>query len=364
MKNAVIRYLILFGYPVLAIILALLASSGLILAVGAQPVVAFRALFLGAFGNANSLAETLLKATPLLFAALGMCAAFSARIWNIGAEGQLYIGALMAAIVGIYAPMASKVVAIPAMVLASFLAGGCWAAIPGWLKGRFGVSEIITTIMMNYIAIFLISYMIHHPLRDPQGYLPQSQTLEAAAKLPILLTKTRLHLGIVLGILAAFILYFIFKKTTLGYQMRVVGHNPLAAKYGGINVSRIILISMLLSGGLAGMAGMVEIAGVHQRLIENISPGYGYTAIVIALLSYLHPLVVIVVSILFAGLMVGADAMQRMAGLPAALAFVVQGLIVLFVLASEYVVKRHLQSLRRENEKSTPLTSDKGGVIE
>ena len=345
MKNAVVRYMILLGYPLLAIVLALLASSGLILAVGAQPVTAFRALFLGAFGNANSLAETLLKATPLLFAALGMCAAFTSRIWNIGAEGQLYIGALMTAIVGIYVPMPSKIIAIPALALASFLAGGCWAAIPGWLKGRFGVSEIITTIMMNYIAIFLISYMIHHPLRDPQGYLPQSQTLQASAKLPILLTKTRLHLGIVLGIIAALMVYVIFKKTTLGYQMRVVGHNPLAGKYGGVHVSRIILVSMLFSGGLAGIAGMVEIAGVHQRLIENISPGYGYTAIVIALLSYLHPLVVIVVSILFAGLMVGADAMQRMAGLPAALAYVVQGLIVLFVLASEYVVKRHYNSV-------------------
>lgn len=350
MKNAFVRYIILCGYPLGAIILALLASSGLILAVGAQPVVAFRALFLGAFGNTNSLAETLLKATPLLFAALGMCTAFTARIWNIGAEGQLYIGALMTAIVGIYVPMASRFIAIPVLMLASFLAGGCWAAIPGWLKGRFGVSEIITTIMMNYIAIFLISYMIHHPLRDPQGYLPQSQTLQASAKLPILITKTRLHLGIVLGILAAFIVYMIFKKTTLGYQMRVVGHNPLAGKYGGIHVSRIILISMLFSGGLAGIAGMVEIAGVHLRLFENISPGYGYTAIVIALLSYLHPLVVIVVSILFAGLIVGADAMQRMAGLPAALAYVVQGFIVLFVLASEYLVKRHLQLLRQGNE--------------
>ena len=357
MKNTVVRYIVLLGYPLLAIILALLVSSGLILAVGAQPVVAFRALFLGAFGNANSLAETLLKATPLLFAALGMCAAFTARIWNIGAEGQLYIGALMTAIVGIYVPMSSKIIAISAVVLASFLAGGVWAAIPGWLKARFGVSEIITTIMMNYVAIFLISYMIHHPLRDPQGYLPQSQTLQASVQLPVLLAKTRLHLGIVLGVIAAFGVYFIFKKTTLGYQMRVVGYNPLAGKYGGMNVSRIILISMLLSGGFAGVAGMVEIAGVHQRLIENISPGYGYTAIVIALLSYLHPLVVVVVSILFAGLMVGADAMQRMAGLPAALAFVVQGLIVLFVLASEYMVKRHLQSLRRENENIPTLPS-------
>lgn len=347
MKGLLVRYSIVIGYPLLAVVLALLISSGLILGVGAKPTVAFHALLLGAFGNTNSIAETLLKATPLLLAALGMCSAFTCRIWNIGAEGQLYIGALATAIVGIYVPFPSPVIAIPALLLVSFLAGGCWAAIPGWLKGKFGVSEIITTIMMNYIAIFLISYAIHHPLRDPQGYLPQSPPLAATANLPILLAKTRLHLGIIIGIIGSVILYIIFKKTTLGYQMRVVGHNPLAGQYGGMNVRRIILIAMIISGGFAGIAGMGEVAGVHHRLLENISPGYGYTAIVVALLSYSHPLITIIVSVLFAGLIVGADSMQRMAGLPAALAFVVQGLVVLFVLGSEYVVKKHLQALRQ-----------------
>lgn len=344
MKSNIFRYSIIIGYPFLAIILALLLSSGLILVVGAQPTVAFRALIVGAFGNKNSLAETFLKASPLLLAGLGMCAAFKCRVWNIGAEGQLYIGALATTIVGVYVPFLSSIIAIPFLVLVSFLAGGCWAAIPGWLKGRFGVSEIITTIMMNYIAIFLISYAVHHPLRDPQGYLPQSLPLTEAATLPVLLAKTRLHLGIIVGIIGALILYVIFVKTTLGYQIRVVGHNPLAGKYGGMNVQKIILLSMIISGGFAGVAGMGEIAGVHHRLLENISPGYGYTAIVVALLSYLHPLVVILVSILFAGLMVGADSMQRMAGLPAALAYVVQGLVVLFVLGSEFFVKRRLRT--------------------
>ena len=344
MKSNIFRYSIIIGYPFLAIILALLLSSGLILVVGAQPTVAFRALIVGAFGNKNSLAETFLKASPLLLAGLGMCAAFKCRVWNIGAEGQLYIGALATTIVGVYVPFPSSIIAIPFLVLVSFLAGGCWAAIPGWLKGRFGVSEIITTIMMNYIAIFLISYAVHHPLRDPQGYLPQSLPLTEAATLPVLLAKTRLHLGIMVGIIGALMLYVIFVKTTLGYQIRVVGHNPLAGKYGGMNVQKIILLSMIISGGFAGVAGMGEIAGVHHRLLENISPGYGYTAIVVALLSYLHPLVVILVSILFAGLMVGADSMQRMAGLPAALAYVVQGLVVLFVLGSEFFVKRRLRT--------------------
>ena len=353
MKLRILRYSIMIGYPTLAAIFALLLSSGLILAVGAEPSIAFHALISGAFGNANNIAESLLKATPLLFAALGMCAAFQCRMWNIGAEGQLYIGALAATIAGVSLPFSSSLIAIPTLMAVSFLAGGCWAAIPGWLKSRFGVSEIITTIMMNYIAIFLISYAVQHPLKDPQGYLPQSSLLSEAAILPGLIAKTRLHIGIVLAIFGAVLLHFIFRKTTLGYQMRVVGRNPQAAQYGGMNVGGIILISMVISGGFAGLAGMGEVAGVHHRLLENISPGYGYTAIVIALLSYLHPLAVIIVSILFAGLIVGADSMQRVAGLPAALTFVVQGLVVLCVLGSEYFVKRHLRTLNKEREYSS-----------
>lgn len=343
MKNAFSRYGVIIGYPVLAILLALVVSSSLILVVGGQPLVAFQALFLGAFGRTSRMAETLVKATPLMLAGLGMCVAFTCRVWNIGAEGQLYMGALAATGVGVYLPVSSKFIAIPVMLIVSFLAGGVWAAIPGWLKGRFGVSEIITTIMMNYIAISLVSYMVHHPLRDPGGYLPQSSPLAAAAKLPVMLVRTRLHIGLLFGIIGAVALYLVLIRTTLGYQIRVVGHNPYAARYGGMHVGRIIFTSMLLSGGFAGLAGMVEIAGVHHKLIEGISPGYGYTAIVVALLSYLNPLAVILISILFAGLMVGADAMQRAAGLPAALAYVVQGLVVLCVLGSEYFVKRKLR---------------------
>ena len=342
------RYVIVIGYPVCSSLLALLCGSVIIRVAGVQPDVAFRALLFGAFGNANSVAETLLKASPLLFTALGMCAAFQCRLWNIGAEGQLYLGALAATIGGVYFPLPSPMLAIPVLMLLGFLAGGCWAVVPGWLKAKFGVSEIITTIMMNYIAIFLVSYAVHGPLRDPQGYLPQSAALSEAAALPILMTRTRLHLGIVLGIASACVLYAIFKKTTLGFQMRIVGHSPLAARYSGIHVERILLFSMMLSGGLAGIAGMGEVTGVHHRLLETISPGYGYTAIVIALLSYLHPLIAVFVSILFAGLIVGADAMQRVAGLPSALAMVIQGLIVLFALGSEYFVRRHLRRFALE----------------
>ena len=349
MKQTLFRYAIVLGVPLLAIGLALLLSSGLILLLGADPAIAFQALLSGAFGSLNSLAETLVKATPLLLAALGMCAAFQCRIWNIGAEGQLYIGALAATIAGVFLPLRSAIIVIPVLVLVSFLAGGLWAAIPGYLKSRLGVSEIITTIMMNYIAIFLVSYAVHHPLRDPEGYLPQSSPLSEAARLPVLLAKTRLHLGILIGVGAALFLYALFRKSTFGYQMRVVGYNPQAARYGGMNVGRITVLAMLLSGGLAGVAGMGEVAGLHHRLMENISPGYGYTAIVIALLSYLHPLAVVLVSIFFAGLSVGADAMQRAAGLPAALASVVQGLIVLFMLGSEFFVKKALLRVRQSS---------------
>jgi len=343
--NSLYRYAIVIGYPFCGILIALLCSGAMIQAAGVSPAMAFSALLSGAFGNLNSLAETLLKASPLLLTALGMCAAFQCRLWNIGAEGQLYLGALAATVGGMYLPLSSPWLAVPALILCSFLAGGCWAVIPGWLKARFGVSEIITTIMMNYIAIFLVSYAVHGPLRDPQGYLPQSAALPEAAMLPILMARTRLHAGILLGVASASVLYILFKKTTLGFQMRIVGHSPLAARYSGIHVERILLFSMMLSGGLAGIAGMGEVIGVHHRLLETISPGYGYSAIVIALLSYLHPLVAVVVSVLFAGLIVGADAMQRAAGLPSALAMVIQGLLVLGALGSEYFVRRHLRRL-------------------
>jgi len=320
-------------------LLALLVSCFLVVAVGASPLLAFKALIQGAFGSLNGLSETLVKATPLMLAGLGICVAFQARAWNIGAEGQMHLGALATALVGIYMPPFPPWGMLPLVISASFLAGSFWAAIPGWLKARWGVSEIITTIMMNYIAIHGINYMVHIPMKEPGGFLPQSAPILPSAELPVLIERTRLHAGIVLALVGAGVLHVLLKYTTLGYQIQVVGLNPNAGQYSGIYVEKITLISMMLSGGFAGLAGMGEIAGIHHRLLENFSPGYGYTAIVVALLAYLKPLPVIFVSILFAALLIGADTMQRVAGLPNALVLVIESLIVLFVLGSGYFQK-------------------------
>lgn len=318
----------------LAILLAFLLSSLFIRWVGASPLLAFKALLLGAFGSLNGFTETLVKATPLMLAGLGLCVAFRSKVWNIGAEGQIHLGALATTLMGVYLPPFPSLIALTLTGMASFFAGGFWAAIPGWLKVRWGVNEIITTLMMNYIAILGINYAVHVPLKEPGGFLPQSALLQPSVELPILIARTRLHAGILLGIAGAVALHILLVRTTLGYQIQVVGLNPDAGRYSGIPVGKITLLSMILSGGFAGLAGMGEIAGVHHRLMENFSPGYGYTAIVVALLADLKPLAVILVSILFAALIVGADTMQRVAGVPNSLVLIIESLVVLFVLGS------------------------------
>ncbi len=318
----------------LAILLAFLLSSLLISWIGASPLLAFKALILGAFGSLNGFTETLVKATPLMLTGLGLCVAFRSKVWNIGAEGQIHLGALATTLMGVYLPHFPSFISLTLTGLASFFAGGFWAAIPGWLKIRWGVNEIITTLMMNYIAILGINYAVHVPLKEPGGFLPQSALIQPSVELPILVERTRLHAGILLGIAGAGVLHILLARTTLGYQIQVVGLNPDAGRCSGIPVGKIILIAMVLSGGFAGLAGMGEIAGVHHRLLENFSPGYGYTAIVVALLADLKPLAVILVSILFAALIVGADTMQRVAGVPNSLVLIIESLIVLFVLGS------------------------------
>ncbi len=326
--------------PALAVLSGLALGAILILSVGSHPLIAYRALFLGAFGNLNNLAETVAKTTPLLLIGLGVALALKASLWNIGAEGQFYAGALAATWVGVSLPGWPPLILLPLAMLAAFVAGGLWGGIPGTLRARYGVSEIIVTIMLNYVAIFAVSYVIHGPLRDPEGYLPQSPPLEPGAHLPILLPATRLHAGILMSLAGTALAYLILKKTTLGYRLIAVGGNPVAARFAGIEVGRTFALALALSGGLAGLAGMTEVTGIHHRLMDGISPGYGFTGIVVALLGKLNPIGITIASLLFAGLIVGADAMQREANLPVALVFIIQGLVVLFFLTAEFLGER------------------------
>lgn len=326
--------------PVLATLAALLIAGILIITTGVNPIAAYEALVRGALGSPDSVAEVLVKTTPLLLAGLGVGVAFRSGIFNIGAEGQLYLGAMAATWVGVNLAWLPAAILFPLTLTAGFVSGAAWAAIPGALKAYLRVNEVIVTLMLNYIALQLVSYVVNGPWKDPLAVEPYTSLLAPATLLPIILQGTRLHAGIIVGICAAVLVYILLWRTTLGYRMLAVGANSNAARYGGIPTAPYLVLAMLLSGGLAGLAGYSEVAGLHHRLLLNISPEYGYTAIAVALMGRLHPAGTIVTAFLFAALAVGADSMQRMVRVPVALVFIVQGLIILGVLASEYLIKR------------------------
>jgi len=329
--------------PPMAILLALAIGALTILALGINPIFAYAALFQGAFGSLHSLTETFVKASPLLFTGLAAAVAFRCRVWNIGAEGQLYMGAVVTTWAGLTLVEVPAALLIPLLILLSFAAGAMWAVIAGALKAKFKVNEIILTLMLNFIAIYFVSYLVEGPWRDPSG-ITYSPPLTTSAWLPTLVSGTRLHLGILLAFVCAVFISLLFRKTVLGYKIQAIGANPEASRYAGIEVSKTIIIVMVISGGLAGLAGMGEIAGVQHRLMSGFSPWYGFLGILVAMLGKLRPFGIVVASILFGGLLVGGDAMQRVGGVPAPLVFVLQGLIVLLLLFYEHVFARFARS--------------------
>jgi simple sugar transport system permease protein len=328
--------------PVLAVLCAFAIGGVLILLAGKPPLTAYRAMIHSAFGTRNNWGETLVKMVPLLLAGLGTALAFRARIFNIGAEGQIYMGALGAAVVGLFLGDLPAVLGIPLVLTAGFVGGGLWGGIAGWLKKQFQANEIIVTLMMNYIAIAFVSYLLSGPWRDPAGTEPFTARLAEGTWLPVILPGTRLHAGLVVALLAAVALWWVLRNTVYGYQITVAGANNEAARYGGIRTGRLIVLTMFLSGGLAGLAGVGEVAGVHKRVIESFSPGYGYTAIAIAMLGGADPLGVVVAAFLFAALVIGVNGMQDLVGVPVSIVFIIEGLVLLFVLGSEHLRRKRL----------------------
>ena len=325
--------------PAMAVLLSLVIGALLIMVVRVNPLDAYGALFQGAFGKVRALTQLALRATPLLLIGLGLTLAFRSRVWNIGAEGQFYMGAVAATWLGLTLTGWSTWLVLPAMLAAGAVAGAAWGAIPGLLKAKRGTNEIVTSLLMNYVAIFFISYLVRLPMKDPEYYLPQSATLDQAATLSMI-PGTRLHIGLLIALVCVPLVYLLLWKTPLGYRLRVVGSNPDAARYAGINVAAHIVMAMALSGAFAGVAAMIEVAGVHHRLMVGISPGFGYSAIVVALIGRLNPIGVLVAAFFFASLVIGADSMQRVVGLPVSLTDVIQGLVVLLVVASDYLARR------------------------
>jgi general nucleoside transport system permease protein len=344
--------------PVVSFILALIFGGILLLLTGANPITAYRAMGLGAFGELYNVSETLLKSVPLILCGLAVAVAFRMRLWNIGAEGQLTMGACAAAGVGLFLPpLAPGLGGVPILVLmllAAVGAGALWAVIPGALRAWIGVNEVITTLMFNYIALAWLAYLYSGPWRDVTSFgFPKTASLLPIARLPQLF-GTRLHAGVLLALAAVILVWIILGRTKWGYEIRVLGENPRAARYAGINVARNIILVMALSGGLAGMAGMSEVAGLSYGLQKGFLQGYGFTAIIVAWMAELNPFGVVLVSVLLAGLMVGGDQIQLAMRLPASMALVLQGAILLFMLAGSTFTRYRVRVERRHRSPTSP----------
>ncbi|MBK6431304.1 MAG: ABC transporter permease [Anaerolineae bacterium] len=336
--------------PFFATILALVVGAVLLTILGVNPLTAYGSLLRGAFGTVSGFTQTLAKSTPLLLVALGICIAFRGGVINIGGEGQIIIGAVAAAAVALALPTLPGVLLVPLTLGAGVAGGAVWGGIAGVLKARFGVNEILSTVMLNAIALQLMNFLLRGPMLDPEQIaagtnIPQSATLPDQVWLLRLVPRTLLHAGLVLAVILAVVVFIFLWRTTIGFRIRAVGLNPSAARYAGIPVRRYMALALILSGAFAGLAGAVEVTGVHHRMIEGLSGGYGFSGIVAALFGKLHPLGAIPASIIFGGLLVGADKMQRTVQVPSSLVVAINGLIVLFVVASDYFVRR--RALRR-----------------
>ena len=293
----------------------------------------FATLWLGAAGDAYRLSETAVKACPLLFTGLAVMIALRAGLWNIGAEGQLLLGALAAAWVGQYLPAFPSPLAIVIVMVVSLSAGLLWAGCAAYLRQKHGVNEVISTIMLNFVAVYLVSYGVHGPLMEVAGQYPQTDPLPAVATLPRLFPPARFHFGILLALVTALLVWVFLFRTKAGFRLRATGANPTAAHFAGIAVEREVALAFLLSGALAGLAGGIEVSGVTQRVYERFSPGYGYTAIAVALVGQRSPIGVVFAALFFGALDAGASAVQRNVGVSSVLASVIQAIVVLFLAA-------------------------------
>ncbi len=325
--------------PLLAVPVAFVFGAIMLIALGANPLNAYGALISGAFGDLSGITQTLAKATPLLLVGLGVCIAFRGGVINIGGEGQIIVGALATTAVAVGLRDWPGWILMPLCLLVGAVSGAIWGGIPGILKARLGVNEILSTVMMNAIALQLSNFLLRGPLIDPEEIargtrIAQSALLPRSVWLPKLVPSTLLHAGAIIALVLAVVVYIFLWRTTIGYRIRAVGLNPSAARYAGIRVPFYQALSLVLGGLFAGLAGSIEVMGIQHRMLEGLSGGYGFSGIVAALFGNLHPLGAIPASILFGGLLVGADEMQRAVQVPSALINTLLGLVVLLVVGS------------------------------
>ena len=337
-----------FLAPILSILVALFVAGFLLLAAKVDPAQAYLEIIQESLGSLYGLSETLVKATPLIFTSLGVSLAFRMQIRNIGAEGQLYAGAAGATAVALFSGIENHALMMISMFLVAFLCGGLWGGVAGFLRARWQVNEVIVTLLMNYIAILGVDYLVYGPWKDPKGFnFPLTAQFSDSARLAYYFDN-RLHSGFFLALFCALIVYLFMERTVWGYQIKVIGSNPKAAKYAGMNTGLAIFTVLFLSGAIAGVAGFGEVSGLQYRLQHGISPGYGYTAIIIAWLARRSALGVVIVSFLMGVLLVGGDSLQLTWQLPVAFAYAFQGLILFFLLASVFFINNRVKLVKGE----------------
>lgn len=351
--------------PFLAVFTALVIGALVIWGAGGDPWAAYVGLYEGAFGSPKALSETAIWATPYIFAGLAVSLAFKGGLFNIGAEGQLALGAVAAAWIGYGLPkvLGAEIpgpIHLLLVIVGGVLAGGIWGAIPGWLKARTGGHEVINTIMMNYIALNMVSFLLNGPMKDPNplNVIARTPLIAEGARIPPLFPPYRVHWGFPLALVMAFVVWWLLWKTTLGFEIRTAGANPDAAKYSGVNVGRTIVLSMAFSGMLAGLAGVIEVTALNYRHELGFSSGYGFDAIAIALLGKTHPAGVVLASILFGAMRNGATRMQFLTQIPVDVIQVIQALILLFVAADAII--RYIYRIKVSEERMV-LTRGWGG---
>jgi simple sugar transport system permease protein len=335
-QKALFGALVILAVTLVAAVLVALV----LLSIGASPLATYKTILLGPLSDLFGATEVLVRAVPLMLVGLGIAISFRSGILNIGAEGQIQMGVIASTAVALALPGQPKMIILPLALLAGALGGAIWGGIAGWLRARLQVNEILSTVMLNYIAAQVYTFLLRGPMLDPNELetgsgTPQSMRLPEAAFLDQIVPGTRLHTGLILAVVAAVLVWVLLWKTTLGYRMRAAGAGAKAARYAGIPVERYLIVAMLFAGGFAGLAGAVEVTGVHHRAIEGISSGYGFAGIVVALFGMLHPGGIVPSSIFFGILLIGADMTQRSAAVPANMVLVLQGVIILSIVSAQ-----------------------------
>ncbi len=330
---------------VIAVFMSAIVCAMMLKSAGVDVAEAFSLIYTGAFGTWKATVKTLVKATPLILTGLAVTVAFRAKIWNIGAEGQLFAGAITSYWAYTLFQGAPSPILIGVILVASFTGGALYGGLAGYLKAKYQLNEVLSTVMLNYVIRYVLSFLlISGSWRDPSSFYQQTSRVVQAAKYPVLFGVSRLHMGFAIALLLTIAVYIFLKRTSLGYEIRATGFNPKASRFKGINVDRTIIIVMLISGGLAGLAGAGEVFGVHFRLKPDISVGFGFIGIIIAMLASLHPLAVFPAAIVFGGLVNGGIRLQVFTGIPTAMISSIQAIILLFFLTAavltRYEIKR------------------------